>query len=755
MEHGCEDIQRLIAERSERALLPGEDAAVSRHLADCPACREFLRSHDELLHLFVAEFSRVPAALLSSSLAERVMARLPVRPGLPARQAEPELQPVAWRPRGRLRRLFGAPALAAAAVLVCAVLGWLFLGGTPEARLERWDPAVAWRVSAAADWRVADRPVALGIGRALYVPPGSHAQLRLGDGGTVLISDDAAFEPLAAGPHLGWGHALVRPADSAPVALDTPLGRVEMDEGGEFFLELSRPDACLDARRVVAAPAATTDLVVWSLRGTARVRTGERETRVATGESRAFVPGGPPCALSAYEIRRLARQLEAAGQAPGRSSLRLAPSAPLAASLADTIRGDDEDKRVTAVIAGGRLGLEAIVRQAAATAREPQVSPTFRREVVQAVIRSGGADAGGMLAAFLADADAAVRELAARGLGRLGVAHAAPQLQALAAKEADPVAAHGAADALARLAVPIAAERQAELALRSERRRAEEALLAVETEVLRAMPEAIETVGRYLLDPRSDREVRVLAINMLVSVKDTRIERFLTRAIGDADTIVRRRALGSLGDRFYSVRPLPADVLERVRRIALAESTEPLERAAALRALVSRGGGSAPELERIVRSAHLPARVRLEAARGWAKLAKASALEYEQLFAAVDAEMGPPEEVLVELIHFYGSDAASPDKSWVVRQLDDERPAVGIAARRALHALTQRGVSFTPAEIDALRLRLPRIASEDLRVQLVAFIAGVLEPEEERLAFLRGILSGGSVGEMQAAIAQL
>ena len=75
-ETSCQNVERLITEKTERQLRENEAANVRLHLQTCASCRAFLHTHDEVLDLFINDYAPAPESLISADFTDRIMARL-------------------------------------------------------------------------------------------------------------------------------------------------------------------------------------------------------------------------------------------------------------------------------------------------------------------------------------------------------------------------------------------------------------------------------------------------------------------------------------------------------------------------------------------------------------------------------------------------------------------------------------------------------------------------------------------------------
>jgi len=114
----CRDIESLILTERDGALTPAERAALSEHIAACPACRELRTQLAASLEAYRAGVASVPVPEVDAAWRDlQAKIHAPVR----SKKKSP-LAPVIW---------FGAPLAAAAAVAFAFILG----GGSPASRL--------------------------------------------------------------------------------------------------------------------------------------------------------------------------------------------------------------------------------------------------------------------------------------------------------------------------------------------------------------------------------------------------------------------------------------------------------------------------------------------------------------------------------------------------------------------------------------------------------------------------------------------
>lgn len=86
----CRDVAEFLLDYLEGGLPRDVVTAFERHLADCPACREYLRSYELTIRLGRAAFpraddpmaGRVPDDLITAILASRIRATGPNSVGL-------------------------------------------------------------------------------------------------------------------------------------------------------------------------------------------------------------------------------------------------------------------------------------------------------------------------------------------------------------------------------------------------------------------------------------------------------------------------------------------------------------------------------------------------------------------------------------------------------------------------------------------------------------------------------------------------
>jgi len=779
MDTGCENARRLIAERTERDLLRSEEQEVSVHLDQCADCRRFMRTHDEVLGLYIEHFSRQPETLVSPDFTDRVLARLPnlapatprleptekvettkriveiaeARPAAPSAPLPPSPKSHPKRKRrGVLRPLFNPPVLAAASVLIIAVLGWLLLIDKSVARLDGWSNSVAWRADVSTDWHPVTEDRDLRRGDAVYVFPRNYARIELADGTEIHLTGDSWIEPLAAGPRITTGGALIRTKQRGPLTVQTPFATIRLEADGESFVQVNRPDE----RAETAAPAATGsgEVIVWSLRGDSLVTRGDQTTRVGTGEARTFIPGATSAyALTRYEIDVFGRVLEALNLPLERTGWRPPPGMPLAAGLLKTVESDDGAGRVLAVQAAGRLGLRPVVKRALQAAAEPEAEPALRRAVVRAVIRDRMPDAAKILVAFLDDKDPHVRELAVRGLGRLGEKETVEKLNELVKDDKDARVRLGAANALAELEVPVAEKTRAEIAAESQKEAALAALRRFKREAMNGVPAVIETVARYATDLGQDARVRDAAYGLISSAKVAWAEPYLIRALDDPDMWIRVHALSNLSSYPFDGKPLDPRTKKRVREIAFNDSTHERERRMAVSVLANRNGAEASEFRTLILSADAGEEVRVEAVRAWSKMGPHDAAEFERLFEKVDSESRPSAKILDALVRLYGSDSVGASKSWIFNLLADKRSIIARAAVVALGELIdQRGLQLTNSDVNILKLRLNNVRQGSGWSPLVRRIVEATRNDDEKLAFLTQLLEEAQISVQKRTV---
>ena len=479
---------------------------------------------------------------------------------------------------------------------------------------------------------------------------------------------------------------------------------------------------------------------------------------VRAGQARAFLPGGHAYELPGYELDTLGHILEPLQQpSPGRpSSARkngpFRSDLPLSASLTEALRQNDPAGRLLAVHISGRLGLRSVVDRAVSMARMREATPTFKCAVVKALTRTRGEATSGNLLALLADPSPRVQAAVTRSLEQIPLNEAHDRLTTLVQKSHDARVRHGAARALARLATPVRPGKQAELATAREHEEMSQTLDALKGSVLLELPEAIAGVGRYLTDRRLSDYVRAQAASLLTNVQDPGVEPWFIPALTDPDATVRTLALKVIGEPQRYASGLDPEVVRGIRKTANRDGTHPLERLAAVQALVNRGLFARHELIRLITAAGAPDSVRLAALKGWC-CGHEPASEYERLFNAVNVETEPSIPVLTALVQHYADDVKQPERVWLTKRLDDRRPEMIRAAARALDTLHDRVTgSFVPGDAALLQQRLASITDPAARLSLIHLITKLLPTEESRLHFLGNVLQGATAAETCSVI---
>lgn len=757
MDLGCEDIKRLITERTERTLLSGEASAVSRHLRECEACNRFMRLHDEALGLYEKFYTREAQALVSSDFTDRVLDRLQKTPSshLAQKAGEPQQLPAtridtavslpeastptrpSLRKRGTLHLLFRPRILvAAAAVLILAVVGRIILLDHAAPELNYWSPSVVWQSAESTDWIPVTGNLNLTTGDSIYVFPHNHANVKLADEAILHVGGDSLVEQLAGGSRVTAGIVLLRSSNRGPRVIETPFATVEVGEG-DYFLGVHRPDDCLAGS---AAPrSASGELVVWTLRGTARVKRNGVEFLVNTGEARTLIPGAPPYALGETEKAALGRSIDSLGRKGKGTGAGWIPEKGmvLSSSLPRALASGSVIESVQALHTAGRLGFQNIV--AGAMKEEASASrraPAFRAALVQAVIRTRPSGAVPELLSLLQDKDAGVKTQAIRGLGVLGHEDAVTRLHQIVEGEEDPALQHQAADSLARLSHPIDPDQHVSLAREHEQRTVLAALWNLKDDILLANPDALEKAGGYLVDRERNAEVRYQAISLLAAIRGPEAEKYCLKALDDPVARIRTRALNMISRNKKSRAPLDPRIQDRIRAMALDSNAGENERTMAVSALVNRCVVARHDLERMIYNQKAPDKTRAMAVTGLARLEdKVTASDVRYFFATLDSEALAPVQTLAALVQLFGSVASGPDKDWLIERLEDGRKGIALAASKALHSVLRRGSILSRGEIDLLMTALDRVAWPKVKNALTDLITGQLS-SEETLAFL-------------------
>lgn len=781
MDIGCEDIQRLITERAERKLLPGEASTLSEHLRDCEACNRFMSLHDDALDLYVNFYNQEAQFRISSDFTDRVLEKLKRIPSSPLAQkaGEPSATPkdtpkdtavslpetiTSSRPLlrkpGALHLLFRPRVLAAAAaILILAVAGRIFLldhlfhEAAPE--LNYWSPSVVWQNAESTDWTPVTGNFNLTTGDSVYVFPHNHAHVKLADEAMLHVGGDSLVEQLAVGSRVAAGIVLLRSSNRGPWVLETPFAAVEVGEG-EYFLGVHRPDDCLAGS---AAPrSASGELVVWTLRGTARIKRNGEEFQVNAGEARTLIPGAPPYALGETEKLALGRSIETLGRKGKDAGTGWIPEKGmrLSSSLPRTLASGSALEAVHAIHTAGRLGYRTIV--AGAMKEEPGASkrvPAFRAALVQAVIRTRPSGAVPELLSLLQDENAEVKNQAIRGLGVLGHQDAVTRLHQIVEDEKDPALQHQAADSLARLSHPIDPDQHVALARDHEQRTTLAALWNLKDAILLANPDALKKAGECLVDLDRDAEVRYQAMSLLAAIRGPEAEAYCLKALQDPDARIRTIALELIARNKKSKALLDTGIQDRIRAIAFDQNAGENERTMAVRALSSRCAVARHDLERILYNQQNPDRTRAMAVNGLARLEdKVTASDIRYFFATLDSEAVAPVQALAALVRLFGLVASGKDNGWLLERLDDGRKDIVSAASKALHSVVGRGANLTRGEIGLLKTALDRLTWLDVKTALTGLITKQLS-SEEALAFLLQRLETALADESIHIIGQL